>query len=133
MVERRSKVNDPAALPGVIWVVLPPLQEWCRFIETEGRRYANHVALKRRERGWEGFSEALLAETSSRDRRWLPGGYLAVPAEALPRIMARLGENASRITVRSLKAREPSTVPPGGPSGRYAVNCLPWSDWPGRL
>jgi hypothetical protein len=108
--------------------VMPPAKEW---LTPSGLRatagLADHVALKRRHRNrdWDGYANAILTETVEADRRWLPGGYITVPVEALPRILARLGNNAVHVTVRAIRAPEPR-VPPGGPSGRYDIGGKDW-------
>ncbi len=84
--------------------VLPPLKEWARKTQKSGGKYAEHVALKRSGRGWTGFADAVAKETAPTDRDWWPGGYVSVPIGALPRILARLGDNAHRVTVRAVVA-----------------------------
>lgn len=86
--------------------IMPPLREWQAAKYDKSReRFACHVALKRGGlRGWSGFAAALEAETTAVQRSLWPGGYTAVPVEALPRIMTRLGDNAAMITVRAIDA-----------------------------
>lgn len=109
--------------------VLPPLKEWLapKYAKIAAR-YPTHVALKRSGgHQWSGYAEAIIAETTESERFNWPGGYTIVLAEALPRIMERLGDNAPRVAVRAVKAPDP-VVPPGGPSGRYVVAGRDWRD-----
>ena len=85
--------------------VQPPLKEWgAPKFRKAIERYAGCVALKRRGGPkWTGFVDAIEAEKAPEGGRFLwPGGYVTVTAEALPRIMERLGDNARRVTVRAI-------------------------------
>jgi hypothetical protein len=108
--------------------ILPPLREWgLPGLQKVMARMTGYVALKRRDRDWDGYADAVLAETADTDWHMLPGGYLAVPEAALPGIMARLGDNAARVIVRRVKSPAP-VAPAGGPSGRYEIAGAPWRD-----
>ncbi|GAA1768561.1 hypothetical protein [Nonomuraea bangladeshensis] len=84
--------------------IKPPLKDWTAPKWSEViDRYPDHVAVKK-DGNWVGFQDAWDDEVPPPRSTFSMGfGYMLLPRKHLQGFLARLGENARRVTVREIR------------------------------